>query len=526
MIRTVAVVLVCVSLPSRAVAQSVMGCSTQDFLRTVAALSADSMEGRRPGTAGAERAAAYIATAFRAAGLTSPSGDFRQRVPLVMLRTTRSSLTIRGPRRASLTTGDSGVTITSENTSDVRITGVRETVYVGYGIHAPDAGHDDFDGVDLRGRIVVMRSGAPDSARLKLPWGRDDVRATDPYKLAVLRSRGAAGAVFLMSGKSLAPEDREVLTLPRANALDLVAWLDSAASVRFAVAAGFDAASIPAPRATRSASLERVSFETHQEVAQTDAANIVGLIPGRSADAETVLYTAHYDHLGVRHRAGQTDSIYNGALDNAAGVSALICLARRFEADKDSLRRSIVLLATTAEEHSGHPGSAWYVEHPVVPLARTVVALNIDGINTLAPTDDYMVLPGSLVDDVGLIATAGTAAGMTLSAASFERGMDWSFDTEAFNRRGIPALTIWQGFRGRGMTPQDFFRLSRARNATYHTPFDTLSTAWSSDAIEQHLRLLREVGLRFAMASSRPRLQASTPFSIWPVIDDTTRRRN
>jgi hypothetical protein len=183
---------------------------------------------------------------------------------------------------------------------------------------------------------------------------------------------------------------------------------------------------------------------------------------------------------------------------------------------RDSLLRTLIFVATTAEETQGHFGAAWYASHPVVPLQQTAAVINIDGMNTLAPTDDFFVLPGSFVDAGGAFERAGSAVGMTLSAASFERGMDWSFDTEAFNRRGAPAVTVWQGIRARDLTPQELFRISRERNSAYHTPADTVSASWNGDAIRQHLDLLHRVGLELANAARPVVLRPNSPYTLWP----------
>jgi hypothetical protein len=494
-------------------------CDPAGFIQRVAALSADSMEGRWPGTPGGRRAATYIAREFALAGLTRFGGSYFQQVPMLNRQSAGGQLAlIDGPANTTIA-ADASVTLESDVTAP-HVTGSAEPIFVGYGIHAPQLRWDDFANVDVKGRVLIVLSGAPDSTHLIFPWGSDDVRSGDAYKLAVARARGARGVVFLSANHRARPV-RLTADHVSGTPLGFVAWLgaDATSTLARAFALTTDALVERATQRARTSRLPgRISFVVDQEAAKVAAPNIIGIIPGKSRNATVALFVAHYDHLGTRRSSTGADSIFHGALDNASGVSALLCLARSFAETHRAFNRTLVFLATTGEEQQGHLGASWFVDHPVVPLSQIAIALNIDGVNTIIPTNDFLALPASLSDASETFQTMGSSTGMTLSAVSFERGLDWSFDTEVFNRHGVPAFTIWQGVSGRGVSDQEFFRLSRATNSGYHTPSDTVSTDWNVDAISQHLALLREIGERFANGARRPLLKRESPFSLWNML--------
>ena len=389
-------------------------CDPASFLRHVGALSADSMEGRWPGSIGGLRAAKYIAHEFAVAGLKSPGGDYFQPVPMRSRRVATGLLNfLNGAAHTTIANGDS-IAFESDLTIPV-VADSAEPLFIGYGIHAPQLGWDDFADVVVKGRMLIILSGAPDSAHLRLPWGVNDVRSSDPYKIAMARARGARGVVFLFADH---PARSVRLTADRVSGtpLSLVAWLGKDATKSIAAKALAMTTEAMIERATqtqRDARLPgRIAFSVQQEVTNISAPNIIGMIPGRSRDRGTVIFVAHYDHLGVRHSATGRDSIFHGALDNASGVSALICVARAFATGRHDLDRTIVFLATTGEEQQGHLGASWYVDHPTVPLSQIIVVLNIDGVNTIMPTEDFLALPASLSDASATFQTMGSSMGM------------------------------------------------------------------------------------------------------------------
>ncbi len=353
-------------------------------------LAADELEGREAGTEGAEKAARYIASAFRAYGM-KPVGDggtFEQRFPFVARvvpkSTSRLQMRVKGKVR-TYTFGRDFVPMVFSGQGEVE----GEVVFVGYGISAPELGYDEYAGVEVTGRIVLVRDGGPEPED---PHGRFGDHRTPQRKILAARERGARGVLFIAT-EQRAENDRlaalrydpmfgdagiPVLVLGRAAAAEILqaAGEDLSRRERMSAPPSFPLGGV---RLT-------VRTDMRREVRQT--ANVVGLLEGSdpSLKDEVIVIGAHYDHLGrggenslAPHRAGE---VHNGADDNASGVAGLLELARALAETRATLRRSILMIAFSAEE-IGLLGSNYYVKHPLVPLERTIAMLNFDMIGRL-----------------------------------------------------------------------------------------------------------------------------------------------
>lgn len=461
--------------------------ASDDLVRHLAHLASDGMEGRAPGTPGAGSAARYIAAEFEATGLEPVGGSYFQSVPLVGITAdaSRGLLVPSVPRDAFV--------LTSESEAE-EIDFTAPVVEVGYGIVCPAAGWDDYDRVDVVGELVAVHPGLPDPKESRFPGGRFGRYARDAHKLEQARAHGARGVIFLLEedARETIVAKREWLrheTLRRQgleNPLDAIVWID--------------AAHIEPP--------EVMGIRHRQRTRRFDAPNVIGVLPGVTRD-EAVVVTAHYDAYGIGPEVDSGDAIYNGALDNASGTAALIELARRFSERETPPTRTLVFIATTAEEH-GALGMEYYVEHPVVPLEKTVAALNLDGINLIAPTEDFIVFPSEGIAADEALGTIGRIAGMTPTIESWQRGMHFSFDTKAFLKRGVVAITLWQGSSYE--LPEIEVAARRSRFGAIHTPGDEWR-GWADDeAIEQHLKLYTAAIEVFANAATRPKLSTPNPF--------------
>ena len=420
-------------------------------------LASDDFEGRAPGTAGETRTLDYLARQFGTIGLT-PAGDrggWTQQVPLRRFEVTgqvRSQFTVQR-RTRPLTEFDDIVVFTKTPVRKIDV--VRAPlVFVGFGIRAPERHWDDFKGFDLKGKvalILVNDPGFEQAPKALTYYGRWT------YKLEEAARRGALGALLIHDTAAAGygwdtvrnsfsvpqydlVEDNPMAAQPRvrgwlrheiAAELFASAGLDLDAEQRHAHEAGF-----------RPIELAGVTFSTHFAVNTriTLSHNFIGKLVGSQHPDEAVLFSAHWDHLGVGPADAQGDRIFNGALDNASGVACVLELARLF-ASSAPTQRSVYFINFTAEE-KGDLGSRFYANHPLTSLGKTVALLNIDGANLKGPTRDVSSRGGPLnspLDDL-LALEAGAAGRQFVTDPALEQGYFFRADQFSLARVGVPAL--------------------------------------------------------------------------------------
>ena len=434
--------------------------------RDVAWLADDAREGRGVGTPGVAAAAAYLSEGFRAAGL-APGGDdgsFIQRFEMpVEIRVAKASLSLRGAALARdadfepfLSSGDGAAS--------------GEPVFAGYGISAPELGYDDYDGIDVAGRIVLVLDDRPtgEKSPLRGPQATELLRRA--FKIATARARGAAALLVVPAG----PPAQGEPPLPgnagrdwanptqQSSALPVVALSWQAASQIVAAAGGPGLAARKAriDREGRPASAGLPGAELALEVAVERRlgleANVVGILPGRDPKLrkEAVVVGAHYDHLGrgefgslAPDRRGE---IHNGADDNASGAAGLLELARAF-ASQPRPRRSLVLAAFSGEE-AGLAGSREYAAAPAIPLASTVAMVNLDMIGRLRAGSLFIFGTETSPDFPKLVRRAAQTAelGVNLTEGAFSPS-----DQTSFLAQGVPVLFFFTGTHGAYHTPED-----------------------------------------------------------------------
>jgi len=214
--------------------------------------------------------------------------------------------------------------------------------------------------------------------------------------------------------------------------------------------------------------------------------NIIGYLDAAEPSDKSIVFTAHYDAYGIRKEPGQQDSIYNGARDNAVGVSALIELARTF-ANEKTPRHNIVFVATAAEEFGRH-GSKYYVNNPLLPSNEIIICLNIDGLNVSGIRTDYFILPRQGIDFIDKVESILRPSGWHYNSPNWVDGLNKNFDTASFLSNGIPAVTIWVGDRlkdGSFAKPLPF--------GPIHTPDDEINKYWNWNGVEEHLQLYKTI---------------------------------
>jgi len=526
-------ILLCLWLTLAATATS--GCSVDDGRRGLGAITAeafdahlrflasDMLEGRAPGSRGAELAALYVATEFELAGLQPLVGDssFLQPVPLTAV-ISEPSLAFRARGGASFEAAY-GPDFVAWSARPLEPTEIEtDLVFVGYGISAPESSWDDYKEVDVSGKVLLMLlndpgPGAPDRFR----GDTLTYYGTPDYKYEEAARRGAVGAILIhtrdMAGYGWhhveSVRKREQLQLERPERVprpEFQGMMSRSASQMIVSMAGLDFATM-----LESADSENfrpiptgltVSARIRSEVRPLVDANVAGLLPGGDPElaGEVVVFTSHFDNLGIGPPVG-SDSIYNGAYDNASGTAMLVLLAEAFARLPRRPARSILFLAVTAEQPD-LLGSSYYVENPLVPLRLTVANINLDGVNLWGPTQDIVAIAGSASSLHEVVVDAGAAEDLRLERDQApEQGHAYGSSQFSFLRAGVPAVYIGHGLDFIGQMPGWGARMmSEYREDHYCRPSDEYRPGADLRGAVQQGRVAFRVGLAVANARERP----------------------
>lgn len=508
--------------------------SAAQYEQYLAALSADSMEGRKPGTEGERRTVAYLTEQFRALGLQPGNGDsYVQQVPMVEITTSSSAARMRleaanGWSR-DLRYGEDVVMFTKRVVPEVSIEKA-PLVFVGHGIVAPEYNWNDYAGVDMHGKVAVILINDPgfDNPDPKFFRGRAmTYYGRWTYKYEEAARQGAAGAIIVhetapaaypwgtvvnswtgaMIDKS-SPDGNMGrvkvegwITHEQAQALFSAAGSDYAAAKARAQLPGFKPELLPV---TVSASLTNA-------IRRTDSANVIATIPGSKRPHEYIIYTAHWDAFGRSFASG--DNIFNGAVDNATGVSGLLSLAAAFKRAPHPPERTIVFLAVTAEEQ-GLLGSAYYVANPIYPLAQTVAVMNMDAIPYGGPTRDVSVIGyGASELEPYLVAAAARQDRVVKPEPTPEKGFFFRSDHFNFAKAGVPALYFKLGIddRARGAAWGQA-QLDEYEANDYHKPSDEYRKGVDLRGGVEDLQLLYAIGSKLANETSFPNWYRDSEF--------------
>jgi Zn-dependent M28 family amino/carboxypeptidase len=524
---------------SEATARAERAIRADELLADVTALSSDAFEGRGPGTAGEQRTLEYLTAAFEKAGAVpgNPDGTWFQEVPLVGLEARAHGQFRVGSERMELGFPEDFVAVTRHTQPVVRV-GDSAMVFVGYGVVAPEYGWDDFKGVDVRGKTVVMLVNDP-----PLPDPADATRLDDArfrgramtyygrwtYKYEIASERGAAACVLIHeTGPAGYPWEvvtgswgRENFDVRRADGnagrVPVEAWISEPTARRFLKGAGFELDVLKtlalSPDFKPVDLRARADFEISVKLRDVTSHNVAAAIPGRGPRAdEWIVYSAHWDHLGV-DPAQADDGIYNGAVDNATGTAGLVALARAFSALPQPPQRSVLLLAVTAEEQ-GLLGSKHYAAQPLYPLEKTLCNINMDALNPWGRTLDVVSIGlGQTTLDAHLEAEARLQGRTVVADAEPEKGFYYRSDHFEFAKRGVPALYADAGVQYRDR-PEGWGQERRDAYTTadYHKPSDEVSDDWDLSGLVEDLRLFFRVGLRVCAASAWPEWRPGTEF--------------
>lgn len=510
----------------------------QQIADDVRYLADDKLEGREAGTHGYDLAAEYAAKRFREIGL-QPAGDdgsYFQTVPL--LKATRKAegaalVVRRNGRDIDLRFREQFLPMLNFNAAEHAIEA--PAVFVGQGVHAPALKHDDFAGLDVRGKIAVLFSGAP----ARFDNDRRAFYSTSREKLRTLAELGAVGVVFVQTpdDEVNAPWSRSAENWQRSGmrlrdadgqGIETFPILRAQATVG-AAAADLIFADGPQPAAALFAAARNgtlkgfdlpgtLKLAAHTHIESLESRNVVAKLPGSGAAlaAEHIVYTAHLDHLGigapVKNAQGVEDRIYNGALDNALGVSIMFQTARILHAAQPAPKRSLLFVALTAEE-KGMLGAEWFAAHPPVPPASLVANINIDMPVLLAPSKDVVPIGIEHSTLNSTLATAAKDVGVDLSQDMFPEEVAFvRSDQYAFIRIGVPAVYLMGGTESADGVRDPKLALRRFFSLHYHQPSDeaTLPIAWG-DAVRL-AKLNARIGQLVGDATERPKWNAGDFF--------------
>jgi Zn-dependent M28 family amino/carboxypeptidase len=508
--------------PAAAVAaggNGVAAIDAADFAEHVRVLASDEFQGRAPGGEGERNTVDYLTAEFRAAGLEPANGEsYLQTVPLVSVTAEEiTPLEIEGGDETLSFRYQQDMMVWTKRYAEAESLTDSDMVFVGYGIVAPEYDWDDYAGLDVEGKTVVMlvndpgfATGDPElfNGRAMTYYGRwtykyEEAARQGAAGALIIHETEAAGYPWLVVSGSWSGEQFDLdlgdAAPPR---VAIEGWLTGEAARSVFSAAGVDFDEAVSAAATRDFEARPLGLEASVAVENTlasmESSNVVGMLPGTEHPDEYIVYTAHWDHLGVA-RSVLEDRIYNGAVDNASGVAGMLEIAESFAAMESGPARSVVFLAVTAEE-SGLLGSAWYASNPLFPLERTVANINIDAMSLLGPSHDITVIGygNSELDDYA--ARAAEAQGRHLEREPTpEKGFFYRSDHFSFAKRGVPALYLRGGVDHREKGREYGLAYNSAWvSERYHKVSDEYSEDWDLRGVVEDIALLFSVGRALA----------------------------
>lgn len=546
-----AVALISILLAGSAAHASPPGADPASLDSHVRILAGDAYEGRMPGTAGEEKTLAYIVEQMKRAGLT-PGGklvdgqrSWFQEVPArtasivgavkAVADVGGQSLDLRQGRELGLMPNLANVPQISRANVPV--------VFAGYGVSAPELGWDDYKDVDVRGKIVLVLGNDPDAELGAGPFNgsRTTIFGRRDYKVAQAANNGALGLLIIhepevtgiswesISGSYAQPRFGLVTRAPEQEftALEGIIELGTAKALLSKTGLDFAALKAAAQRpGFRALPLARTSIDVDMSVTSKNMSsrNVIGLLEGKTAPAETILYVAHWDHIGVGTPDRTGDAIYNGAVDNASGVAGLLEIARLL-GQRPRTARSFLFTAVTLEE-SGLLGSEYYADNPSFPLETTVAAISLDCLLPIGRARNFGThgYEDSTLHD--LLLAAGSRQGRYFTPdAKPEANLWMRSDQYSFAKRGVPSTffasgqDLVEGGLAQGQQVSDAYRQS-----DYHRPSDQFDGEWNSAGIAQDVDLLVDLGHRLAVSDNWPEWKQGADFKALREASNGARR--
>ena len=516
------------SPPSPTAAPLLPAVSTAAMDAHLKYLADDLLEGRAPATRGGELATKYIAAQFEALGLEPAGADGSFYQPVALVGMVPHPLVVWGKEGAARPLKYLDEFVAWAERPEQHVVADGDVVFVGYGISAAEWRWDDYKDLDVRGKVLLMLVNTPGlqdstvfNGRALTYYGRWT------YKLEEAARRGALGAILIHTTESATygwdvvrgswSVEQFKLDRPAAASMAFAAWVthDAAQAALAQTALSLDSLTrAAAHREFRPIPTGlRVAVDVSSVLRHVRSANVVARIPGSDAALrrQAVLFTAHWDHKGIGPAVNH-DSIYNGAEDNASGVAAMLAAAQAAIQLRPRPRRSLLFVATTAEE-SGLLGSEAYVRDPLVPLDQTAAVLNLDVTNVRGATRDIDALGADRSTLGPMFAAAARADSLGVVHEPDVRGSFYRSDHFPFAKAGVPALSIQSGldFVGRpaGWGREQAALYNRER---YHQPSDEYRAGFSYDGMAQEVRVTLRVAVAVANADAMPQWLPSSEF--------------
>lgn len=502
----------------------------ESYRAYVETLSSDAFLGRKPFTKGDSLAVDYIQEQFKSLGLEpGNNGSYFQEVPMVETHSI--------PQEKKLTFRGKGGTLSADYLTDYVIGSRRleeqidikdsELVFVGFGIVAPEFGWNDYEGIDVKGKTVVALVNDPgkyDRSLFKADTMTYYGRWT--YKYEEAARQGAAG-VLLIHDTDAASYGWNVVRAgwsgPQLNLLDntgddkttaFEGWISGPTASKLFQLAGQpeDLQDKAKRRGFRGVPLSvTTAVSLRNTVRKSASNNVIARLKGSKRPDEVIIYTAHWDHLGVGEPV-DGDSIYNGAIDNASGVAALFEIAKAFRAAKVQPERSIVFLAVTAEEQ-GLLGSAYYAQNPLYPLNKTVANLNMDAFSALGATKDVSIVGWGQTEIEDYVVRSAEKFGRVVKPeANPSSGGFYRSDHFNFVKVGVPGLFMGSGKELLSTDTLNIATRRRALEGRYHTVADEVDGNWDFGGILADIRLFFDVGYTLSMEKTFPNFKPKSEF--------------
>ena len=509
--------------------------AAERLIERIKMLSSDDFQGRMPASTGEEKTVVFLTSEFERIGAIPANGDsFLQPVPLVEITASpEAHLLIKASDKElmDLAMGGKMAGGTRRVLEEIEVAD-SEMVFVGYGIVAPEYDWNDYAGLDVAGKTVVMLVNDPGYAT-----GNDALfngnamtyygRWTYKYEEAarqgadmaiIIHEEGAAGYPWaVVTNGWTGPQFDLISEGAPLTPTKVEAWVDNESGRALLKRAGLNYEN--AVKAASSGNFQPIplnasaSITLRNKLRKLDSQNVMAMIEGSERPDEFIIYSAHWDHLGKDAALGD-DQIYNGARDNATGTAALMTLAEMFKAMPEGPERSVIFLAVTAEE-SGLLGSRYYAEHPVVPLEKTVANINMDSLGIYGPTHDIAVIGFGNSELEEYLDLAVKAQGRkAVREPTPEKGFFYRSDHFNFAKRGVPALYFKSGidFVGKG---EDWGRETEAEHIAtrYHKPADEyVAETWSPEGLMLDIALYFEIGRALSMETRWPNWYAGNEF--------------
>jgi Zn-dependent M28 family amino/carboxypeptidase len=508
--------------------------NTDSLAKNIQVLSADDFMGRKPFTEGETKTINYLKEKFAGAGLEPGNGEsYLQEVPMVRISTNAApTMEVSNEKTKFTLKGFDDYVIWTDRTDSSINLNREELVFAGYGVVAPEYDWNDYAGLDVKGKIVLVLVNDPgfnanDSALFKGKTMTYYGRWT--YKFEEAAKQGAKGCLIIhnteaasypftvvqnnWNGSRLRLDNRG----KQESLCDVIGWVSGPTARKLLNAAGTDTSLLATAdkRGFKGKSLG-LKLSTSMKVAAdyNKSYNVIGKITGSNRPDETIIFTAHWDHLGIGKPDETGDSIYNGALDNASATAGLIELARAYKSLKTPPERTIIFLSVTAEEQ-GLWGSAYYAENPVYPINKTLANINMDGLNWYGKTKDVVIVGKGQSNLEDYLKEEAEKSARDISFELHpEAGSYYRSDHFNFAKVGVPALYIKSGTDIIGKGKDYGKKLSETYTSkNYHRPSDEYDTAtWNLEGAIADLGLLFNVSKRLAFDVKWPEWKEGSEF--------------